>query len=58
MANKAEDAIMAGALSGEIPVFLPGLAASKYVTVKDEKPVPKDYDAKVTKTKEVLALLN
>ena len=58
MAYKAEDAIMAGALPGEISVPLPGLAAFKYATVKDEKPVPKDYDTKVTKTKEVLALLN
>ena len=58
MANKAKDAIMAGALPGEIPVPLPGLAASKHATIKDEKPVPKDYDTKVTKTKEVLALLN
>ena len=58
MANKAEDAVMAGALPGEIPVPLPGLAASKYVMAKDEKPVPRDNDTKVTRTKEALALLN
>ena len=58
MANKAEDAIMAGALPGEIPVPLPGLAAFKYATVKDKKPAPKDNDTKVTKTKEALALFN
>ena len=58
MANKAKDAIMAGAFPGEIPVPLPGLAASKYATVKDEKPAPKDNNTKVTKTKKALALLN
>ena len=58
MANKAKDAVIAGALPGEIPVPLPGLAASKYATAKDEKPAPNNYDTKVTKTKEALALLN
>ena len=58
MANKAKDAIIAGAFSGEIPVSLPGLAAFKYVTVKDKKPASKDNDIKVTKTKKALALLN
>ena len=58
MPNKAKDAIIAGALPGEIPVPLPGFAAFKYVIVKDEKPASKDKDTKVTKTKEALALLN
>ena len=58
MANKAKDAIMAGALPGEIPVPLPGLKAFKYATVKDEKPVPKDNNTKVIKNKEALTLLN
>ena len=58
MANKAKDAIIAGALPGEIPVPLPGFTASKYATAKDKKPASKDNDTKVTKTKETLALLN